>query len=103
MDKKLIVTYAVLAYLKETSNSSKTSIFEIYIPLIKKGLSIYSEENNLTHIMGRSVSEIQEKVFDIFGITIPIPVIYRALKTIEKQIDDDNVFKINNDKSFIIN
>lgn len=102
MDKKLIVTYAVLAYLKETSNSSKTSIFEIYIPLIKKGLSIYSEENNLTHIMGRSVSEIQEKVFDIFGITIPIPVIYRALKTIEKQIDDDNVFKINNDKSFII-
>ena len=102
MDKKLIVTYAVLAYLKETSSSTKTSLFEIYIPLIKKGLSIYSEENNLTHIMGRSVSEIQEKVFDIFGITIPIPVIYRALKTIEKQIDDDNVFKINNDKSFII-
>ena len=102
MDKKLVVTYAVLAYLKETSDSSKTSLFDIYIPLVKKGLSIYSEENSLTQIMGRSLSEIQDKIFNIFGIAIPIPVIFHALKTIEKQINDDNVFKINNDKSFII-
>lgn len=102
MDKKLIVTYAVLAYLKETSNSSRTSIFDIYIPLIKKGLSVFSEENNLIQIMGRSFSEIQAKIFNVFGLSIPIPVLARALKTIEKQIDDENIFKINNDHSFII-
>lgn len=102
MDKKLIVTYAVLAYLKETSNSSRTSIFDIYIPLIKKGLSVFSEENNLIQIMGRSFSEIQTKIFNVFGLSIPIPVLARALKTIEKQIDDENIFKINNDHSFII-
>lgn len=102
MEKKLIITYAVLAYLKETSDSSKTSIFDIYIPLVKKGLSDYSEEHNLTQIMGRSFSEIQEKIFNVFGISIPIPVLSQALRTIEKQINDENVFKINNDSSFII-
>lgn len=102
MNKKLVVTYAVLAYLKETSDSSNTSIFDIYIPLIKKGLSVYSEENGLIQIMGRSFSEIQEKIFHVFGISIPIPVLSSALKTIEKQVNDDNIFKINNDKSFII-
>ena len=40
MEKKLIITYAVLAYLKETSDSSKTSIFDIYIPLIKNNSSL---------------------------------------------------------------
>lgn len=102
MDKKLIITYAVLAYLKETSDSSKTSIFDIYIPLVKKGLSDYSAEHNLTQIMGRSFSEIQEKIFNVFGISIPIPVLSQALRTIEKQINDENIFKINNDSSFII-
>ena len=102
MNKKLIITYSVLAYLKETSDSSKTSIFDIYIPLVKKGLSVYSEENALIQIMGRSFSEIQDKISNVFGIIIPIPVLSKALKTIEKQINDDNIFKINNDKSFII-
>ncbi len=102
MDKKLIVTYAVLAYLKETSNSSSTSIFDIYIPLIKKGLSVYSEENGLIQIMGRSLSEIQAKIFNVFGLSIPIPVLSHVLRTIERQIDDENIFKINNDNSFII-
>ena len=102
MEKKLIITYAVLAYLKETSDSSKTSIFDIYIPLIKKGLSDYSEEHGITQIMGRSFSEIQEKIFRAFGISIPIPVLSHALKTIERQINDDNIFKINRDNSFII-
>ena len=92
MEKKLIITYAVLAYLKETSDSSKTSIFDIYIPLIKKGLSDYSEEHGITQIMGRSFSEIQEKIFRAFGISIPIPVLSHALKTIERQINDDNIF-----------
>lgn len=102
MNKKLIVTYAVLAYLKETSDRSNTSIFELYIPLIKKGLSVYSEEHDLTQIMGKSFSEIQEKIFHVFGISIPIPVLSSALKVIEKQVNDDNILKINNDKSFII-
>lgn len=102
MEKKLIITYAVLAYLKETSDSSKTSIFDIYIPLIKKGLSDYSEEHGITQIMGRSFSEVQEKIFCAFGISIPIPVLSYALKTIERQINDENIFKINNDNSFII-
>lgn len=102
MNKKLVVTYAVLAYLKETSERSNTSIFELYIPLVKKGLSVYSEEHDLTQIMGRSFSEIQDKITDVFGIAIPIPVLYNALRTIEKQINDDNVFKIYDDKSFII-
>ena len=91
MYDKLVVTYAVLAYLKETSGNSNTSIFDVYIPLIKKGLSVYSEENNLTQIMGRAITEIQDKISIIFGITIPIPVLSQALKIIEKQIADDNV------------
>lgn len=102
MNKKLVVTYAVLAYLKETSDCSNTSIFELYIPLIKKGLSVYSDEHDLTQIMGSSLSEIQDKISEVFDIIIPIPVLYNALRTIEKQINDDNVFKIYGDKSFVI-
>ena len=102
MEKKLILTYAVLAYLKETSSSSNTSIFDIYIPIVKKGLSIYSEENNISQIMGRAFTEIKDKIYDVFGISIPIPVLAQILRRIEEQINDDNVFKINNDNSFII-
>ena len=36
MSDKILSTYALLAYLKETSISAQTAITDLYIPLVKK-------------------------------------------------------------------
>lgn len=98
---KLLVTYSLLGYLKETS-SSKAAITEIYSPLVKKALSEYAYEHNLTEYKGRSLQEISDKVFSIFDIWIPLPILGKILEAVEQEVDDKNVFVLYRDGSFII-
>ncbi|MBO5679478.1 MAG: hypothetical protein J6S11_05925, partial [Bacteroidaceae bacterium] len=97
----LLTTYALLGYLKETSNSS-ASIAELYIPLVKKALADYSAEHGLSEYKGRSLSEIANKIKSIFEIEIPIPILSKIMSSIKNEINDDNVFALYNDGAFII-
>lgn len=76
---KLLATYSLLGYLKETS-SSKAAISELYIPLVKKALSQYASEHGLLEYKGRSLKEISDKVFSIFDIRIPLPILGKILE-----------------------
>ena len=102
MTDNLILTYSLLGYLKETSGNSAKSITEIFVPIAKKALSDYSKEHNLTEIKGRSLSEIQSKIKAIFELEIPIQILQVILKTIEKDLNDEQTFKLYNDGAFII-
>jgi len=102
MKDKLIITYALLGYLKETSLRD-SAIIELYEPIVKKALSEYSKANNLSEIKGRSLSEISKKVEDVFGLNIPIPILSAIMKNIARKINDDEVFAIYNDGAFILN
>ena len=98
---KKLTTYALLGYLKETSANS-TSIADIYIPLVKKALSDYSRENNLSEYKGSSFSEIAEKIKSIFEIDIPIPILSKIMSSICNEINDENIFAVYQDGAFII-
>ena len=98
---KLLATYSLLGYLKETS-SSKAAISELYIPIVKKALSEYANEHGLTEYKGRSLTEISNKIFEVFEISIPLPILGKILESIEQQINDKNIFELFNDGSFII-
>ena len=98
---KLLVTYSLLGYLKETSISTE-AITELYIPLVKKAMSDYALEHGLTEYKGRSLKEISDKIFSIFEINIPLPILGKIMESIEKEIGDDNKFALYNDGAFII-
>ena len=102
MSDKILSTYALLAYLKETSISAQTAITDLYIPLVKKAMSEYANENGLSEYKGRSLSEIQQKIRSIFEIEIPLPILAKILKSISAEIDDDNIFALYGDGAFII-
>lgn len=97
----ILTTYALLGYLKETSQNS-TSITELYIPLVKKALSDYSIEHELSEYKGRSISEIGHKIRSIFELEIPIPILSKIMTSIKDDINDDNIFALYQDGSFII-
>lgn len=98
---KLLATYSLLGYLKETS-SSKAAISELYIPIVKKALSEYAKEHGLIEFKGQSLTEISNKIFDIFEISIPLPILGKILESVEYQINDKNIFELFNDGSFNI-
>jgi hypothetical protein len=99
--EQLIITYALLGYLKETS-SSQAPITELYIPIVKKALSEFAKEKKLTEIKGSSMSEIQLKIKSIFEIEMPIPILSSIMKNIANEINDENVFAFYGDNSFIV-
>lgn len=81
---------------------STTAITNIYVPLVKKAMSEYALENGLTEYKGRSLCEISEKIKSIFEIEIPIPILHKILKYISDEINDDSIFALYSDGSFII-
>lgn len=99
--EKLLSTYALLGYLKETS-SSKAAITEIYIPIVKKALSEYALEKGMTEYKGRSLSEISQKIKSIFDIDIPLPILAKIMESIRDEINDENIFALYQDGAFII-
>lgn len=102
MSDKILSTYALLAYLKETSASTQTAITDLYIPLVKKAMSEYANENGLSEYKGRSLSEIQQKIQSIFDLEIPLPILAKILKSISDEISDENIFALYSDGAFII-
>ena len=102
MFDKILSTYALLAYLKETSVSAQTAITDLYIPLVKKAMSEYANENGLSEYKGRSLSEIQQKIRSIFELEIPLPILAKILKSISDEIGDENIFALYSDGAFII-
>ena len=102
MSDKILSTYALLAYLKETSVSAQTAITDLYIPLVKKAMSEYANENGLSEYKGRSLSEIQQKIQSIFELEIPLPILAKILKSISDEIGDENIFALYSDGAFII-
>lgn len=103
MTDKLLLTYSLLGYLKETSKNPTGSIIELFMPIAKKALSNYSKEKGLTEIKGKSFVEIKDKIQEIFDLEIPIPILQVILQSIEKDINDEKIFKLfTRDTSFII-
>ncbi|GHT12994.1 hypothetical protein AGMMS4956_08460 [Bacteroidia bacterium] len=102
MTDKLILTYSLLGYLKETAGDSTKSLTDIFVPIAKKALSDYSKEKGLIEIKGRSLGEIQSKIKETFEIEIPIPILQVILKTIEREVNNVQTFSLYNDGSFII-
>jgi len=103
MENKTVITYSLLTHLKETKFSNHSSIAEIFFPIVKKSIVEYSKERGNIDVKGRSISEIQVKILEFFGIDIPFGVLDFILSQIRKEISDDNTFTYNKDKSFIIN
>ena len=99
--EKLLSTYALLGYLKETS-PSKAAITEIYIPIVKKALSEYALEKGMTEYKGRSLSELSHKIKSIFDIDIPLPILAKIMESIRDEINDENIFALYKDGAFII-
>lgn len=103
MEDKLLLTYSLLAHFKETSDSTSKSLIDVFVPIVKKGLSEYSKENKLSEIKGANLSEIQVKIKDIFLLEIPIPILNIIMVEIEKQIGDEFTFKyFSSDGAFVI-
>lgn len=99
--EKLLSTYALLGYLKETS-PSKAAITELYIPIVKKAMSEYALEKGMTEYKGRSLSEINLKIKTIFDIDIPLPILAKIMESIKNEINDENIFALYQDGAFII-
>ena len=99
--EKLLSTYALLGYLKETS-PSKAAITELYIPIVKKAMSDYASEKGMTEYKGRSLSEINLKIKTIFDIDIPLPILAKIMESIKNEINDENIFALYKDGAFII-
>jgi len=99
--EKLLSTYALLGYLKETS-PSKAAITELYIPIVKKAMSEYASEKGETEYKGRSLSEISLKIKSIFDLDIPLPILAKIMESIRNEINDENIFALYRDGAFII-
>ncbi len=103
MENKTLITYSLLTHLKETRYSEHSTIAEIFFPIVKKGIVEYSRERGNTNVKGKSISEIQTKILEFFGIEIPLGVLDFILSQINKEISNEKVFAYYQDKSFIIN
>lgn len=99
---QLTLTYALLGHYKESCKTSSKSIWEIYLPIVKKAINDYFIKEEITAVKGRAITELQQKIFDIFEIKFPIPVLYECLVQLQKDIDDDTKFVIYSDYSFVI-
>lgn len=102
MEDKILMTYALLAHLKETHKSDKGSLIKIFEPIVKKSIVEYAEEKGTSIVMGKNISEIQTKIKNYFGIEIPNGVLSTILRQVSDEINDDNIFAFHNHGSFII-
>lgn len=99
---KLTLTYALLGHYKESCKNANKSIWEIYLPIIKKALNDYFIGHEISDVKGRAITELQKKIYDLFEINFPIPVLRECLLQLEEEINDESQFKLYSDNSFII-
>ena len=100
MKNKKIVTYSLLAHINNTGTLSK-GLIEIFVPLAKRALSILNKEGVFN---GKSISEIQLKINDLYNIDIPTPVLKFVLHKISEEINEgtDKKFELYQDGAFAI-
>jgi len=103
MSEKKLMTYSLLAHLRENAKGNYSSLVELFFPVVKKAIVEYANELNKAKIFGESINEIREKIIGFFGINIPLSVLDFILSQISKEVNDESIFVYNNDKSFIIN
>jgi len=103
MSEKKLMTYSLLAHLRENAKGNYSSLVELFFPIVKKAIVEYANEINKAKILGKSITEIREKIIDFFGINFPLSVLDFILSQISKEVNDESIFVYNNDKSFIIN
>lgn len=100
---QLTLTYALLGHYKECCKNASKSIWEIYLPIVKKAISDCFVSNSATNdIKGCAVTELQQKILDIFEIKFPIPILHECLVQLQKDVGDDSKFAIYSDNSFVI-
>lgn len=102
MEDKLLMTYALLSHLKETHKSDSGSLIKIFEPIVEKAIIEYAKEKGTSTVMGKSITEIQVKIKEFFGIEIPVGVLTIILNQISKEINDENIFVFHKYGSFII-
>lgn len=89
MKNKRIITYSLLAHINNTGTLSK-GLIEIFIPLAKRAISILNSEGIFS---GKSITEIQIKIQDLYGIDIPPPVLKNILHKISDELNDETEIK----------
>ena len=97
---RLSLTYALLGHYKEKCNNANRSIWEIYLPMVKKAFYDYFVEKNITEIKGQAITELQQKIEEIFEIRFPIPVLRECMTILQEEIDDSSQFIIYQDNAF---
>lgn len=102
MEDKLLMTYALLSHLKETHKTETGSLIKIFEPVVKKAIIEYAKEKGTSTVMGKNITEVQDKIKGFFGLEIPVGVLSIILNQISKEINDDNVFAFHKYGSFII-
>lgn len=99
---KLTLTYALLGHYKESCKNANKSIWEIYLPIIKKALNDYFIGHEISDVKGRAITELQKKIFELFEINFPIPVLLECLLQLQEEINDESKFILYSDNSFVI-
>ena len=99
---RLSLTYALLGHYKEKCNNASKSIWEIYLPMVKKALHAYFEEQNVLEVKGCALTELQQKIKDLFEIVFPVPVLYECMHLLQEEINDSAKFIVYKDHAFDI-
>jgi len=100
MKNKKIVTYSLLAHINNTGTLSK-GLIDIFVPLAKRAISILNKEGVFN---GKNISEIQKRIFNLYNIDIPTPVLKFILHKVSEEVneDTDRKFELYQDGAFAI-
>lgn len=102
MGNKLLLTYSLLAHLKETSTDPSGSLMDLFVPIVQKAISNHFEKSNEVSFRGKNCSEIKKILEDDFGLDIPIPILIDILQRIATKIGDKEKFVVYNDGAYVI-
>ena len=97
---KRATTYGFLALIRNSMKLINSTI-DVFIPLVKKGMVKYCQMNK--GVGDESISRIGAIINEEYAIEIPFSVLLELLKRIEKEVNDEGLFKIHKDNSFLLN
>ena len=97
---KRAVTYGFLAQVK-SSKVFQNSILDLFVPIVKKGMSRFCDIHNGAG--GKNIDEVGQIISEENAIEIPHSVLRVLLERIEKEVGDQEMFRLHQDDSFILN
>lgn len=101
MNERRIVAYSLLAHINnELSNKGIKDLSEIFVPLIKRVISIIYQDG----VDKGKIQDIKDMVDQNYALDIPYPILVKIIKKIasEANQDQDNVFIFYQDHAFMI-